>query len=201
MANVHRRCITKSIILDETRRNLSRIYESKTKKNTTLIELTLRDYNRLKGNSIQVKHIEKTEDGNGIVYRNINYGKDIAIKKRSIGMGANTKFRYIDLMKTKGNFIVITADKKDCILYNQNSYILPSNMTYNRNIESILSGKVVLMIGILDGNQKSSIGANIWDNEVHDLVKSCKKTHLSLTITMEAKDLCIHLVINFSLCK
>ena len=175
MANVHRRCITKSNILDQTRRNLSMIYDSNTKKNTTLIELTLRDYDRLKGNSVHIKQIEKTEDGTGILYRNIKYGREIAIKKRSINIGANTKYRYIDLMKTKGNFILITADKNECILYKQNSHILPSNMSYNHNIEDILSGKVILMIGILDGNQKSSIGANIWDNKVHDLVKSCKK--------------------------
>ena len=178
MANIHRRCTTKSTIIDETIRNISNIYDSKSKKNTTLIELTLRDYDRLKGNCIELKQIETSEHVNGIVYNTIDYGKHIAIKKRSVDIGGNTKYRFVDLMKTKGNYMLITADKNDCILYNQNTYVLPSNMTHNRKIEGILSGKVVLMIGIFYGNKKSSTDANIWDNKFHDIVKRCKKNSL-----------------------
>ena len=178
MANVHRRVRTKSNICNDIQINLSSLYDSNKKLNATLIELPARDYEHLKGNSIHISGIKKTQDGKGIIYHNINYGKSISINKKSVNIGVNKKYRHINLEKTKGKLLLITADKLECLSYNPNTYIIVSNMTYNHNIDGISSGKVILIMGILNSNEDTAISSNIWDNEIHNLVKSCKVNSL-----------------------
>ena len=156
---------------------LSVLYDGTSKDNTSVIELTNKDYKRLQDNCITLGGISK--HGNIVSYEKISYGKGLSIKKKTIDIGkGKDKYRYIDLNKSKGRFMLIITDKDDCQRINTNTHAFCSRMTIQSNIKNdnsnILSGKIVLMLAILPAVNAKNDNKKSWDDSIYGIARACK---------------------------
>ena len=100
---------TKKITKTETLSTLSQLFSSNVKAPTTLIELTSRDYNRMKKNSIYVSGMsrvignKKDKSATTTLYSKVTYGPLISITKNKININ-----------KTRNKYVVLVADKVSC---------------------------------------------------------------------------------------
>lgn len=102
-------------------------------KNITLIELSTRQHNHLKEHCIhlyKIRHCNKNED---TYYYGIQSGEAIFAEKKGKKSGCNKKNCNIDLHKTKGGHILITAWKKDCLQIAPNTYCSETVMPFTQN--------------------------------------------------------------------
>ena len=95
--------------------NTMPLFHSKVKAPHCLMELTCKDYNRLKRNSITVSGLSIIRDTtinstNGATmtrYNCISYGENINISKKTIETGnGKENFQQINLSKSAGNFFL-----------------------------------------------------------------------------------------------
>ena len=108
----HIKVESKKLILE----TLTPLYDNKSKANTTLMELSERDYSRFKDNCINVSGISTTENFSSgakiTIYSDVTYGANVNKTKQKV---ASKWCNQINLHKTKMRFIMITAKKKECI--------------------------------------------------------------------------------------
>ena len=168
----------KSERLQDMRSTLSTLYDTNKKYNSTLMELTTRDYKFLKEHCIHVTGIIQSLNGNATIYKTIKYGKAISVTKKTLSIAVKNKYRYINLTKSKGNIVLITADKIECLTHNPNTLTFPTNMSHKHVTDDVLSGKVILMTGKLRNKNDLAKQHYIWNNSVHDLVKLSKVNSL-----------------------
>ena len=171
----HIKVESKKLILE----TLTPLYDNKSKANTTLMELSERDYSRFKDNCINVSGISTTENFSSgakiTIYSDVTYGANVNKTKQKV---ASKWCNQINLQKTKRRFIMITAKKKECIEAFPNTYIFDTCMTDKKSLNpktnSSKSGVVILMVAVLPSSNKTKNSNYIVDEAIVNKVRSCK---------------------------
>ena len=156
--------------------NLSSLYDGNSKNNTTLMELTVRQRNHFQNNIIHLWNLRCCPNTNHIYYDGIRFGKSVFTIK-------NRKNHTFNLGKTKRKFIMFTANKSDCLKLVPNTHCYGTVMTYKPKsqyeLSPPMSGVVILMMAVLNDNNKKKGSNSVWDNNIHKLAKECKKNSLN----------------------
>ena len=138
------------------------LYNNKPKANTTLMELSERDYSRFKDNCINVSGISATENFSSsakiTIYSDVTYSANVNKTKQKV---ASKWCNQINLHKTKRRFIMITANKKECIEVFPNTYIFDLCMTDKKSLNPKTnlskSGVVILVVAVLPSSNIKAI--------------------------------------------
>ena len=156
--------------------NLSSLYDENSKRNTTLMELTIRQKNHFQNNIIHLWNLRCCPNNNHIYYDGIRFGKSVFTIK-------NRKNHTFNLGKTKRNFIMFTANKSECLQLAPNTHCYGTVMTYkpksDYELSPPMSGVVILMIAVLNDYEKKKGFKSVWDNNIHKLAKECKQNSLN----------------------
>ena len=131
-----------------------------------LIELSVRELNRLKDNSIHLKNSTTATNDVCVSYESISYGKNI--KKRRVDLFCDDRKTISDeifLPTMKKKVVLITIDKAEALKLLPGLII--SSSTYNCDP----SGIVVLMIMVFKPINKET---KKWNNDDCKRIKKCK---------------------------
>ena len=163
------------------------LYQSKVKAPHCLMELSCKDYNRLKRNSITVcglsiirdTTINATNDATMTRYNSISYGENINISKKKIETGnGNENFQQINLSKSTGKFVLMLADKNECLKLIPNCYTFSSCLCHsagkNKATSIKISGKLVLLIAALPTRGIPNRVEKIWNKSDFIIARKCK---------------------------
>ena len=145
-----------------------------------LMELSMRDYKRMRHNMIELTDIFLFEDM--FAYHNVQYGKNIRFSSQKGNATANDNcgVKAIQLKQMKQNYIIAVADKsevlKNCchnniIILRHSSQCVGNDEDKNK-IE--LSGKLVLMVATMKINK--SANDMCWNTNLFKTVKDCKNS-------------------------
>ena len=176
------RKVKKENYISNMHSTLASLYDGLSRNNTSIMELTVRQRNRLQDNIIHLSNIRRCPINNHTYYDRISFGKSVFTNKKEKKIGGNKKNRYFNLRKTKGGFIMITANKNECLGMVPNTHSYGTVMSYkpksNYDLSPPMSGVVILMIAIIDDFKEDEERNYIWDNEIHSITKKCKENSL-----------------------
>ena len=123
----------KQSTISDMHTELSSLYNSKLKSPTALMELSEIEYKRIKYNSIHIGGISVVKGSdNGpdtTMYSDISYGSRINSTNWKVNIGEYKWYEYIHLNKTKNRYVMITADKGECLAAIPNTFCYCTNMT------------------------------------------------------------------------
>ena len=143
--------------------SLSLLYDDEVKQPTTLIELSNSELKRYKNNTIHLSglnvHPKSTTNNSTLpLYSTVTYGSNINRRKKNVSFVKTTFVNYIDLRKTTKNFVLITANKNECLKVFKNVFVFDTCMSTILDIEKkenrYQSGIVGLMIASVPQRQK-----------------------------------------------
>ena len=113
-----------------------------------------------------------------VLYNHAKYGSNIKTRTKWVDIGDNKWYKLLELHKTKYNYCIMTADKVECLKCFPNTHIFGSSMTDKRGVKVTknipLSSIVVLMLSVLPSENETSMFKDIFDDDFHSKVKSCK---------------------------
>ena len=94
----------------------------------TIVDLSSRQWNRYKSNSILVEDIiiDNTDKRNPLVsYNKITYGRNVIIKMKKItSLGEMLHYKEPSIGNIKGGFVFVTTKKKDILTLNKDTLIV-----------------------------------------------------------------------------
>ena len=163
--------------------SLSLLYDDVVKQPTTLIELSNSELKRFKDNIMHLSglHVHKHSTTNKStlpLYSTVTYGSNINRRKKNVSFIDTSFVNYIDLRKTKKNFVMITANKNECLKAFKNIFVLDTCMSIildtERKVKKYQSGIVVLMIAAVPRRKNHQLGQKLFDNDLYTQVKKCK---------------------------
>ena len=102
----------------------------------------------------------------------------IYLPQKKIHFGYNgqiNSYRYIDLARTKYNYIMITASKSEYFKLFPHTYSFNNVLTFDGNDEDITSGVIMLMLSVQPPILKEETNNNVLFNGVIENISSCKK--------------------------
>ena len=156
---------------------LSSLYSSNDKSPTTLMELTKKEYNRVKHNCIHLTGLSITkENPTTTLYSNVTYGKNLSVRNKKIDIGDYKWYEEVNLIKTSKMFMMITGDKEECVQAFPNLFTYCTNLTVDKNYA--MSGKIILMLGALPPPHTCNQDVIVWSDDIHDIVHKCKENQL-----------------------
>ena len=168
----------KSKIIKNIYTDLSSLFDTNINAPTTLIELTKSQHLRFRDNSI---HMIGMDFKDCIpVCRKACYGEKISLSKKKINYGgihSSTSYQCVNLTKTKKRYVLITADKKDCMTMLPAAKSKISILSNGGDENDISSGVILLMFAVLPADTVA-INAKNWNEDMVSMIKSCKKNVL-----------------------
>ena len=98
-------------------------------------------------------------------------------------IGKNKCYQYVNMTKTRKNYLTIIADKDECMRVIPNTYTLGTSMhektsDCKRN-NTPLSGKIILMITTLPSFNDNNRYDTVWEHLIYDKVKTYKPNVLA----------------------
>ena len=152
--------------------NLAKLFNSNQRHNNTLIELTETQHKRLSDNCVHLSRLRSNDKK--LFYDMVSYGPKLSTTSKKDSCYGCKKNIRLNLSKTKGRFIMITANKEDILSSFPNTYTFSDVMSYKSGKMPPMSGIVILMMGIMR-NTSDEIA---WDHELHKVVHCCKTNSL-----------------------
>ena len=155
--NIYKRRDEKKHVVASCISKIAPLYNSQVKAPHCLMELSQRDYNRIKNNCIHVCGLSLIKDtstntSNGAImahYNVVSYGCNVDIDEKNIDTSnVNQIYQYINLCKSKGNYIAMVGDKDECKSMIPNTYTFSSclHKFTSKNKPIKMSGKLVLLM-------------------------------------------------------
>ena len=183
--NRYKRIDDKTHVIATSISEIAPLYHSKVKAPHCLMELSQRDYNRMRNSCIDVSGLTLIKDTsinatNGATmtqYNIVSYGRNVNISKKKIDTGnTHEMFQYINLCKISGHFIAMVADKEECIRMIPNTYTISSCVhTYTGKNKPIkMLGKLVLFMAMLPKVSTKMCSDKVWNKQDFVMVKKCK---------------------------
>ena len=114
------------------------------------------------------------------VCRKACYGEKISLSKKKINYGgihSSTSYQCVNLTKTKKRYVLITADKKDCMTMLPAAKSKISILSNGGDENDISSGVILLMFAVLPADT-TAINAKNWNKDMVTMIKRCKKNVL-----------------------
>ena len=100
-------------------------------------------------------------------------GKLLSLTKSHLNCTGNKRSRYINMTKTKGRRVFITAVKSQCVECIPNTHILGTTLTLKNKVDC-MSGIVVLMMAVISKHDVREL----WTNDIYDIARKCKNNSL-----------------------
>ena len=163
--------------------NLMSLLDGDSRHNTTLMEFTTTQYKRYKENSIHLSDMRYHSDNKYVYYNRVRYGKSLSTSKPEKRSGGNKGNIVMNINKSKGNMVFITAMKSEVTAFLPNAFCFGTVMTIKPDSEydsnTPLSGAVILMMAMLPKFEDPNFYEGLWDEEVYQVSKKCKNNSLS----------------------
>lgn len=139
-------------------------------------------HKRFKNNSIHVSGIYTSGATNNkatiTLYSKVQYGSNINKTKIKSSVNNLLYGNQININKTKGNYVLITSNRDECLNMFQNIYSFDTCTTQiidAKTKQSVnQSGVVVLMMAALPKAKKERDISTMFDDDLHSTVKKCK---------------------------
>ena len=147
------------------------------------IEFRLRQFNRYEKNTIHLSGLTEipsaTKNKTTLpLYSKVKYGTNVNKRKLNVSFVDTSFVNYIDLKKTKKNFIMITANKNEYMNKFKDVFIFDTCMSRiqnsNTKITKYQSGIVVLMIAAVPRVKRDTSQLIVFDDCLYTEVKKCK---------------------------
>ena len=157
--------------------------DAKVRHPSTLIELSNTELKRHTKNTIHlsglIEHQLASMNNKSLpLYSKVTYGSNINKRKRRVSFVDTSFVNYVDLKKTRKNYIMITANKDEYLNQFKDVFFFDTCMStimeYESKARKYQSGVVLLMVAAIPRMKRDYSVPVLFNNNLYKQVKKCK---------------------------